>query len=154
MEKIVHELGPESIQDVPLITMDELRFIRQIWLDEKHEFDDSLPRIYEEVTGKQYHDGMISKNKYFGAAEMALLQEICQEKYKDETLLAELQCALLDTEAKAAAISNKRNVIRNLENEIKKAYYRDEDDAAYIMASRKHKIQESTPMTDEDQFLE
>lgn len=154
VEKIVHELGPESIQDVPLITMDELRFIRQIWLDEKHEFDDSLPRIYKEVTGKPYYDGMISKNKYFGAAEMALLQEICQEKYKDETLLAELQCALLDTEAKAAAISNKRNVIRNLENEIKKAYYRDEDDAACIMASRKHKIQESTPMTDEDQFLE
>ena len=32
--------------------MDELREIRRIWLQEKHEFQDSLPRIFEEVTGR------------------------------------------------------------------------------------------------------
>ena len=34
--------------------MDELHEIRRIWLNEKHEFDDSLPRIYEEVTGEEF----------------------------------------------------------------------------------------------------
>ena len=29
--------------------------IRRIWLEEKHEFDDSLPRIYEEVTGEEFY---------------------------------------------------------------------------------------------------
>jgi len=33
VEKLVHEIGPEEIKDAPLITMDELRFIRQIWLN-------------------------------------------------------------------------------------------------------------------------
>ena len=132
VEKLVHEIGPAEIQNVPLISMDELRFIRQIWLDEKHEFEDSLPRIYEEVTGRPYQDGMISKNKYFGAAEAELLRTICAETYPGETLLAEMQQALLDTEAKAAAISNKRNVILNFENEIKKAFYRDESDAEQV----------------------
>ena len=56
--------------------MEELKFIRQLWLDEFHEFDDSLPRIYEEVTGKKYSDGTISKNKYFGATEAELLKEV------------------------------------------------------------------------------
>ena len=142
VEKLVHEIGPDEIKNVPLITMDELRMIRQIWLDDFNEFDDSLPRIYESVTGKPYSDGMVSKNKYFGSAESALLDDVCKELYPDEDLLAGLQRALLDTEAKAAAISNKKNVILNFEKEIKKAFYRDEEDAAEIAQSRVHRIAE------------
>lgn len=142
VEKLVHEIGPDEIKNVPLITMDELRMIRQIWLDDFHEFDDSLPRIYESVAGKPYSDGMVSKNKYFGSAESALLDDVCKELYPDEDLLAGLQRALLDTEAKAAAISNKKNVILNFEKEIKKAFYRDEEDAAEIAQSRVHRIAE------------
>ena len=137
VEKLVHEIGPEEIRDIPLITMEELRFIRQIWLDEKHEFDDALPRIYEEVTGKPYADGMISKNKYFGAAEAELLETVCKELYPEEQLLFEMQRALLDTEAKAAAISNKRNVIQHFEKEIEKTFYRDEAEAEQVERLRR-----------------
>lgn len=140
VEKLVHEIGPVEIREVPLITMDELGYIRQIWLDEFHEFDDSLPGIYEDVTGKPYVDGMISKNKYFGAEEAALLEDVCSKLYPDEDLLSGLQRALLDTEAKAAAISNKRNVIQNFEKEIKRAFYRDEEEAAQIARNRAHRI--------------
>lgn len=140
VEQIVHEIGPEEIKNVPLITSQELAFIRQLWLDEFHEFDDSLPQIYKEVTGKQYADGTINKNKYFGAKEAALLKQVCNEKYPDEKLLEAMQRALLDIEAKAAAISNKRNVILNFEKEIKKAFYRDEAEAEQIAASRAHRI--------------
>ena len=142
VEKLVHEIGPDEIKNVPLITMEELKFIRQIWLDEKHEFDDSLPRIYESVTGKTYEDGTISKNKYFGKDEAELLDVICKELYPEEKLLAEMQCSLLDTEAKAAAISNKRNIILNFEKEIKKAFYRDEADAEK-MAEERYSKQET-----------
>lgn len=140
VEKLVHEIGPVEIREVPLITMDELGYIRQIWLDEFHEFDDSLPGIYEDVTGKPYVDGMISKNKYFGAEEAALLEDVCSKLYPDEELLSGLQRALLDTEAKAAAISNKRNVIQNFEKEIRKAFYRGEDEATQIARNRAHRI--------------
>lgn len=140
VEKLVHEIGPEEIKDVPLITMDELRFIRQIWLDDFHEFDDSLPGIYESVTGRPYSDGTVSKNKYFGSAESLLLDQVCSELYPGEVLLAGLQRALLDTEAKAAAISNKKNVILNFEKEIKRAFYRDQEEAAEIAQSRAHRF--------------
>lgn len=154
VEKLVHEIGPAEIKAVPLITMDELRFIRQIWLDEKHEFEDSLPRIFEEVTGKAYEDGMISKNKYFGAPEAELLRTVCSELYGDEKLLTEMQQALLDTEAKAAAISNKRNVILNFEKEIKKAFYRDEDEAMRIAEIRARRSAGITEEIDPDDFVE
>lgn len=73
---------PRDTLIVPLITMEELKFIRQLWLDEFHEFDDSLPRIYEEVTGKKYSDGTISKNKYFGATEAELLKVLREFKVR------------------------------------------------------------------------
>lgn len=154
VEKLVHEIGPEEIKEVPLISMDELKLIREIWLDEKHEFDDSLPKIYEEVTGMPYQDGTISKNKYFGEAEADLLKQVCSDLYPDEELLAEMQCALLDTEAKAAAISNKRNVIQNFEKEIKKAFYKNEIEAEQIAESRASRITGAIEAIDPDDFVE
>lgn len=153
VEKLVHEIGPDEIKDVPLITMDELKLIRQIWLDEFHEFEDILPRIYEEETGKPYRDGSIGKNKYFGATETEILKQVCADMYDEETLMPQMLKALLDVEAKAAAISNKRNVINNLEKEIKKAFYRDETEAEDIASSRATKLSEAMEENDEE-FVE
>ena len=153
VEKLVHEIGPDEIKNVPLITREELQMIRQIWLDEKHEFDDRLPTIYEEVTGKPYSDQLISKNKYFGAEEAELLQSVCNELYAGEDLMPELQRALLDTEAKAAAMSNKRNVILNFEKEIEKAIYRNEQDAILVAMDRARRFNDYLEPEDDD-FVE
>lgn len=154
VEKLVHRIGPEEIRNVPLISMEELSLIRQIWLDEKHEFEDSLPRIYREETGREFSDGIISKNKYFRTYEAELLREVCNELYRDETLLFEMQRALLDIEAKAAAISNKRHVIQNFEAEIGKASYRDEDDAYDIARRRADRLNDAMPLEGEEDYVE
>lgn len=136
IEQLVHEIGPEETKNIPLITKKELAFIRELWLNEKHEFDDSLPRIYEEVTGRHYEDGLVSKNKYFGHSESEILREVCSDLFPNEVLLPEMQHVLLDIEAKASAISNKRNVILTFEKEVKKAFYRDEEEAEDIARAR------------------
>lgn len=153
VEKLVHEIGPDEIKNVPLITMEELKLIRQIWLDEFHEFEDLLPRIYEEETGKPYSDGSIGKNKYFGATETGILKQVCADMYGEEMLMPQMLKALLDIEAKAAAISNKRNVINNLEKEIKKAFYRDEAEAEKIASFRATKLSKAMEENDEE-FVE
>jgi hypothetical protein len=51
--------GPPEFRNLKLITMDELHEIRRIWLNEKHEFDDSLPRIFQEVTGQEKQLGLL-----------------------------------------------------------------------------------------------
>ena len=48
-ERLVRELGPESVRDIQLISPEELEEIRRIWVVEKHELEDSLPAIYEEI---------------------------------------------------------------------------------------------------------
>ena len=153
VEKLVHEIGPDSIKNTPLINREELKLIREIWLDEFHEFEDRLPVIYEEETGIPYEDGSIGKNKYFGAQEAELLEDVCKDMYPKEELMPQMLKALLDVEAKAAVISNKRNVIKNLEKEIKKAFYQNETDAGQVAAARADKLSQTTEEHDEE-FVE
>ena len=137
LQLFIQKTGPKEVKNVELITMDELRFIRKIWLNEKHEFDDTLPIIYKEVMGKNFEDNSIIKNNYFGKDEWDILSDVCQELYPDHKLLLELGSSLLDMEAKNSAISARRNVVKNLEAEIKHAYYKDEEDAEEMLRMRR-----------------
>lgn len=156
LDILIHEIGPEDIKDVPLITMDELRQIRKLWLDEKREFDDSLPRIYEEVTGKPFLDPAIKTNKYYGSSEWTLLHEVCNELYPDEKLLFEMQARLLDVEAKSSTMIRRRNIKKSIEAEIKHCYYKDEEDALEIVRLRRRRIGQDDGLdeSDEDAVLE
>lgn len=150
LDILIHEIGPEEIKDVPLITMEELRMIRKLWLDEKREFDDSLPRIYEEVTGKPFIDPAIKTNKYYSKAEWDLLGKVCQELYPDEKLLPEMQARLLDVEAKSSTMIRRRNIKKSIEDEIKYCYYKDEEDAVEMARLRRRRIGQDDSVEDSD----
>jgi DNA sulfur modification protein DndC len=87
--------APDNMRDISLITIEELSEIRRIWLEEKHEFDDSLPRIYQEVTGELFIDPRPGAGiSLLGSDEWAVLEEICDE----DAMHLELMAKLLDTE--------------------------------------------------------
>lgn len=130
LQVFIQQTGPQEVKNSELITMDELRFIRKIWLNEKHEFDDSLPVIYKRVMGRDFVDNSIVKNKYYGRTEWQLLSDVCADLYPDHELMLELQSSLLDIEARNSAISSSRNVVKNLEAKIKQSFYKNESDAA------------------------
>jgi len=91
----IRKKSPPDMGEITLITKGELSEIRRIWLEEKHEFDDSLPRIYEEVTGESFENDNLSRiNPLLGEDEWGILLDICGE---DEMYL-ELMAKLLDTE--------------------------------------------------------
>ncbi|AFY94306.1 DNA phosphorothioation system sulfurtransferase DndC [Chamaesiphon minutus] len=106
----IQQTAPPDMQDITLITDEELGEIRRIWLEEKHEFDDSLPRIYEEVMGKPFKDTRIQEKKLLGGDEWSILEEICS----DDAMHLELMAKLLDTERQHATKS-RRGVFENLE---------------------------------------
>ena len=74
----VRRLGPPDVQNLTLISLDELHEIRRIWLYEKHQFDDTVPVIYEEVTGDQFPKG-VSDDGILRCDDWSILQEICGE---------------------------------------------------------------------------
>lgn len=150
VQKIVHENGPDEIKKIPLITTDELNMIRRIWLDEKHEFDDRLPLIYKEETGQTLDDKSINGNKYYHAAELQLLREVCTDLYPDEELLPELQSCILDIESKSSAMSQRRNVKKMIESEIKRCYFADEKDAERMALERRRRQGIFDDVSDDD----
>lgn len=91
----VRRNAPPPFQNLQLITTEELSEIRRIWLEEKHEFDDSLPRIYQEVMGEEFFDPRLGAgNRLLGSEEWNLLEELCE----GDAMHLELMTKLLDTE--------------------------------------------------------
>jgi DNA sulfur modification protein DndC len=93
-EVSIKKFAPAEFQDLKLITTEELSEIRRIWLEEKHEFDDSLPQIYREVKGEEFVDPRIGAgNSLLGREEWEILQELCEDEMQ-----LELMTRLLDVE--------------------------------------------------------
>ena len=108
----VRKNAPEGMEDITLIQPDELSEIRRIWLEEKHEFDDSLPRIYQEVTGEPFHDTRLGAgNHILGSDEWSVLEEICD----DDEMHLELMAKLLDTERQYHTKSRRVGIYESLE---------------------------------------
>ncbi|GJD16140.1 hypothetical protein RIVM261_010960 [Rivularia sp. IAM M-261] len=91
----VRRTAPAGMRDIYLITPEEISEIRRIWLQEKHEFDDSVPRIYKEVTGEDFKDPRPGAGySLLGSDEWEVLEELCG----DDAMHLELMAKLLDTE--------------------------------------------------------
>lgn len=142
IQKDINENGPEEFKDLELITKAELREIRKIWVLEKHEFDDSLPRIYEEVTGEKYVDSQWIGSETFGSEEWKLLQEVCKEVAPDEELLFEMAYTLLDQENYSNGLNQRKGILNNLEKTIQHTFYKNEADATEYYSSTVNRKQE------------
>ncbi len=92
----IRATAPEDMRDITLISDEELSEIRRIWVEEKHELDDSLPKIYEEVTGQPFNDPRVAvSKKLLGSDEWELLKEMCSE----DPMYLELMSKLIGTES-------------------------------------------------------
>ncbi|NMG21483.1 DNA phosphorothioation system sulfurtransferase DndC [Brasilonema bromeliae] len=104
IQRQIRRTAPENMRDITLITTEELSEIRRIWLEERHEFDDSLPHIYKEVTGEPFIDPRPGAgNSLLGSDEWAVLEEICEE----DAMHLELMAKLLDTERQYRKMSRR-----------------------------------------------
>lgn len=125
----INKNGPAEFRSLELITNEELNKIRQIWLEGKHEFDDSLPTIYKEVTGQDFEATANYLETSFGKSEWELLLEVCHDLYPEEELLFETTAHIVDIERKSADLKSRRGVISNIEAQIKRGFFKDENDA-------------------------
>jgi len=50
----VQRMGPPEVKDLELLPLDELEAIRKIWLEDKHEAEDTVPAIYTSVLKQPY----------------------------------------------------------------------------------------------------
>lgn len=150
MQIDINEHGPEGFDYLELITIPELIEIRKIWVAENHEFDDSLPVIYERVMGKPFPDKSVYTSTSFKKKEWDLLWRICEPQANDdETLLFEMMYTLIDIESKSNLMNNRKGILDQIERTIKKNFYRDADDASnYYFERIKRKKEHGAKYTD------
>lgn len=129
IQKEINENGPEEFRDLELIRQEELQAIRRIWVNDKHEFDDSLPRIYKKVLGKNFEDPEWIPNGSFGNEEWDILKQVCDEVCPDEQLAFEMMYSMIDTENAASGMHQRSTVLDDLQRVVATTFYRNEEDA-------------------------
>ena len=86
-QNLLRQNGPDP--QISLIDKRELLKIRQIWSFEEGDWQDSLPAIYEEVTGEKLNIPMDDWSG-MGGAEFEILQQVCKEHALPVGMLTEL----------------------------------------------------------------
>lgn len=117
--------GPTDVREIELITLEELQEIRRIWVVDKHEMEDSLPRIYAKVTGSPYSGRRLDDNLVLGAGEMEALRAVCGE----DQMHYELTRELLSVERQQRAHARRSGLFEQLEKSMGRHFYDDKDDA-------------------------
>lgn len=116
---------PPEVRDIELITLDELQEIRRIWVVDKHEMEDSLPRIYREATGADYPGKPLDDNLVIGEEEMSVLAELCG----DDRLHYELTRELLSITRQQRSSARRAGLYEALEKTFTRHFYDSKDDA-------------------------
>ncbi|CAL9570496.1 DNA phosphorothioation system sulfurtransferase DndC [Streptomyces sp. enrichment culture] len=143
--------APEHVQNIELITLDELHEIRRIWVFDKHEVEDSLPQIYQDATGEPFPGGPLDEQLVMGSDEMDVLKQVCDGDDLHYNMVREL----LAVERKYRTMARRSGLFQALEQAVQKGYYDNHEDAVEF-ATRKKKwrddIAENLTFDDENEL--
>jgi len=109
----VQQMGPSEVEGLELLPIDELEAIRQIWLDEKHEAEDRLPVIYQQVMGKPYPGKPRAHHPIMNNDVLAKLKTHCEQQGDKDGLLYQQMRAVM-------------NVANKHRNQLRRAKLKDE----------------------------
>ncbi len=139
-QTLVRRTGPDYVSNLSLIQLDEMEEIRRIWVVEKHEMEDSLPRIYKDAIGESYPGRKLNNGAVFGAQEMQLLHKLCGQNQNQYEMVREL----LAVECRHKTQLRRAGVFESLQNAIERNFYSDEADAVERARERQQMINAAT----------
>jgi DNA sulfur modification protein DndC len=117
--------GPPDVRNIQLITVDELQEIRRIWVVDKHELEDILPRIYREATSEPYPGHALDDNLVLGEVEMKELAEVCG----NDRLHYELTRELLSITSQQRSLGRRSGLFEQIEKTFRRHFYDNREDA-------------------------
>jgi DNA sulfur modification protein DndC len=128
----IRQHGPDDVRSIELITPEELQEIRRIWVVDKHEMEDSLPRVYEEVIGEKYPGPRLDDSMAIHAEDLALLKEACG----DDSLHYELTRELLGVTRQGRSSQRRAGHYERLEKTFGKHYFDNQKEAVTYAQER------------------
>lgn len=83
----VQQLGPIEVKNLELLSIEDLEEIRRIWLEEKHEAEDSVPKIYSKVLKQPYPGKKRAHHPILNISVLDKLKQHCIEQGDEDGLL-------------------------------------------------------------------
>lgn len=108
IEQRVRQEGPDA--NARLIREDELRQIRKIWRTEEQDWEDSVPKIYREVTGQEL-PGLMDDVTSLTSADASLLREVCTRHDVPSRLIGKL----LDLERDMQGMGRRAGIFKEID---------------------------------------
>ena len=133
-QRWISEHAPAEVAHYKIITTEELREIRRIWVVEKHEFEDLLPAIYKKVFGVPFDDSAQYNTLLFSQEDLDDLRSLCADDIQYQTIRE-----LLDVERKYKTSQRRAGLFENLEHAIKKGFFSDIEEAKNSVRERHEK---------------
>lgn len=104
-----HKFSIDREQYFELVTRDELQYIRSQWI-ENGDWQDTLPKIYEEIIGEPFYSGYVNQ-PFISPADYEVLENIC----KDENVDIDVIKALITLENKYLGIKYRNDIYNNID---------------------------------------
>lgn len=125
----VREYGPIDVENLELLTLDDLEEIRRIWVDEKNEAEDNVPLIYQEVTGEKYQGSTRAYSPVVNHEILSKLKEFCAQHDDPDELKYQQLRTLLSIEDKYKHQLRRAKISDDLESAIDKGAFESIDNA-------------------------
>ena len=107
-QNFVKENGP--IKDLCLISYDELRKIRNIWMLEEGDWSDSVSQIYKEVIDDD-RNWEVDDTNIFNSSDRKILNEICDNLKVPSNLVVKL----IDVELRSQGMARRASIHSQIE---------------------------------------
>jgi DNA sulfur modification protein DndC len=129
-QRHVRANGPKGLQ-IELISVAELQEIRRIWVVDKHEIEDLLPSIYQDVMSEPYPGPPIDEDVAFDREALQVLRDVAQDD-----LHYELVRELLDVERQHQYMARRAGLFDELDGTLRRGFYDSAEDA--LGRARRH----------------
>jgi DNA sulfur modification protein DndC len=136
------------MEDFELITIEELEEIRRIWIENKHEIEDSLPRIYKQATGKNYPIHNSDERQLFSKEDLDILKSIAATDKDEDGILYQMLREMLHVEQNYRGAYRRHGIFDTLEKTLKQHAFLNKDEALEFKLMQNDIVEESVPSDD------
>jgi DNA sulfur modification protein DndC len=120
----IRENGPKEMREIELISNAEMQEIRRLWLYDKHEYDDTLPDIFKQVTGEEF-SVIRGDDQLLDREDWDRLRTICGE----DDIFFQLQTELLDIQRAYSGMTRRAGIYEAIEKRLKAAQFASGEEA-------------------------
>lgn len=141
-QQAVQQLGPIEVRELELLPLEDLEEIRRIWLEEKHEVEDSVPKIYQKILNKPYPGKQRAHHPILNLDVLDKLKVHCKQQGDEDGLLYQQMRAVMSIANKHKNQLRRANLSTELAQSLDKGAFNNLFEAKrFALERERHRLQ-------------